>query len=44
MYKILKEYSTGCPKKKVAIGLPKPQFLSETFEILVLGGLFLKRI
>ena len=33
----LNPYSTGCPKKKVAIGPPKPQFLSETFEIFTVG-------
>ena len=31
---------TGCPKKKVPIGLPKPQFLSKTFEIFTVGRLF----
>ena len=30
----------GVPKK-VAIGPPKPQFLSETFEIFVVGRLFI---
>ena len=32
--------STGCPKKKVTIGPPKPRFLSETFKIFVVGRLF----
>ena len=31
---------TGCPKKKVPIGPPKPQFLSETFEIFTVGRNF----
>ena len=30
---------TGC-LKKVTIGLPKPQFFNETFEIFVVGRLF----
>ena len=34
-------FSTGCPQKKVAIGPPKPQFLSETFEIFTVDRLFL---
>ena len=29
---------TGCPKK-ISIGPPKPQFLSETFEIFTVGRL-----
>ena len=33
-------FSTGCPQKKVAIGPPKPQFLSETFEIFTVRRLF----
>ena len=32
---------TGCPKKKVAIGPPKPHFLSENFEIFTVGTLFI---
>ena len=32
---------TGCPKKKVTIGPPKPQFFSETVEIFVVGRLFI---
>ena len=38
----LEVHIQGVPKK-VTIGPPKPQFLSETFEILVVGRLFHSR-
>ena len=34
---------TRCPQKKVAIFPPKSQFLSETFEIFIVGTLFHSR-